>query len=188
MRPWMSSAGPHPCGFPARVLEPEVPGGRVALPGRTDLLVGGRHGALEQGREALHECVQQFARGAVERIAAPPGAGASGEHRAVPEPPPYARQLLPVRLLDHTGQPYGRGVLRGDGPGELGHPYVERVDDPGRRASHGLLTGRRVVRPVGEPGAQGRDGGGGQQPAAAARGLGQLRDGEAGHVAEAVLG
>ncbi len=75
-------------------------------------------------------------------------------------------------------------MLGGGGPGESGHPGAQRGDDSGGGTGRGGRAGLGVLGAVGEPGPERGHGGGGQQPAAAARGLGQFGDGEAGDGAE----
>lgn len=162
--------------------------GRLAPPRLGDLLVGGGDGALEQRGQALDQRIEQFARRTVPRIAAPAGPRVPGEHGPRLEPPAHPLTLGRVRFLDHACKAYGGGVLRRDGARQLRHPHIERADDSGGRTDDGLLTRRRIPHPVRQPGEQGRDGGGGQQPAAAAGRLGQFGDGEAGYVAQARLG
>lgn len=95
--------------------------------------------------------------------------------------------LIVVGALDGGGEPQRGGVLCGRGPGQLGHPGLERVQDAVRRAGHGVVPGVEFLRPVDEPGPQRCHGAGRQQAAAPGR-LGQFRDREAGDVAEACLG
>lgn len=158
-----------------------------AAPGLVDALVGGRDGAQQQRGQALGERVEQFAGGAVQRIAAPPLERVTGEHGPGLQTAPYARVLAVVRPVDGRGEPQGGGVLRSRRTGQLGHPCLQRVEHPVRRACHRLLSGSRVLHLFREPGEQGRHRGGRKQPPTPCR-LGQLGHGETGYVAESRLG
>ncbi len=161
--------------------------GGFAPPGVLHALVGGGDGAQQQRAEALHQGVEEFARGAVEREGAPPLERVPGEHGPGLEPSPHTGVLAVVRVFDRRGEPQRGGVLGGGGPGELGQAGVEGVEDAVGGAGHDVLAGGGVQRLVDEPGAQRGHGGGGQQAAAPGR-LGQFGHGEAGHVAESGLG
>ena len=161
--------------------------GGFAAPGVVDALVGGGDGAEQEGAEALHKGVQEFARGAVEREGPPPLQRVPGEDGAGLQPPSYARVLAVVRPVDGRGEPQGGRVLRGGCAGQLGHAGLEGVEDAVRRTGHGLLPAGRILRLLGEPGAQRRHRGGRKKPPAPG-GLGQFGHGEARYVAEAGLG
>ncbi len=160
---------------------------RFAAPGRVDAFVGGRDGAQQQGAQVLHQRVEKLFRGAVEGEGPPALQRVPGEDGARLQAAPHARVLVVVGAVDGGGEPQRGGVLGGGGPGQLGHPGLERVQDAVCRTGHGVVPGVEFLGPVDEPGAQRRHGAGRQQPAAPGR-LGQFGNGEAGDVAEPGLG
>nr|WP_261992942.1 dynamin family protein [Streptomyces sp. adm13(2018)] len=163
-------------------------GGRgLAAPGVADAFLGGGDGAVEERGEGFGEGVEEFVGGAVAGVGAPAGAGVAGEDGAAAELFADPLGLFAVGGGDGAAEAAGGGVLGGDGGGQFGEPGVEGVDDAGGGPFGGLLAGGGVLGAVGEPAAEGGDGGVGEESAGAVGGLGELGDGEAGHVAEAGL-
>ncbi len=173
----------------SRVTAPQLRrlGGRFAPPGVVDALVGCCDGAQQQGAEALHQRVQEFPGGTVQRKGTPALEGVAREHGAGLQPGPHARVLAVVRRVDGGRQPQRGRVLGGGGTGEFGHAGLEGVEQPVGRTGHGVLPCRRVLGVVDEPVPQLCDRRGRQQ-ATAPCGLGQFGHGEAGYVAESGLG